>query len=387
MRCIASLQADFYMIQINANTIEARFRNASGINFDLVYAGLQLNTWQHFVFTYDGSLIKLFHNGVEVSSISANGAITNTVETFYVGNGLYQGTEFTFDGKADEIVLFDRAVTPQEINCFYHGSVDTLLSGLKLYYSCNQGNADGNNAGLTLLNGIGGQPAGTLTNFALSGTSSNWVNGMNFIGVANATVCNGDSLSLGGQYFTLPGVYAVTVPGSSGCDSTVMLNLAVFQVDTSVIRINTQLTTTGVADVYQWVDCNNNFAAIPGANQANYNVTVDGNYAVIILDGGCVDTSRCIMMSVEGIHENGVYGGLQLSPVLAKDVLNISGVDLRAQSISVSDATGRKVWEKNILTNSGRYEMETLDLPNGFYFLFVLSEEGLVKSARFVVNR
>ena len=174
-----NVDADFYMIQISASSIEARFRNSSGINFDIVYNGLLLNTWQHFVFTYDGTATKLFHNGVEVSSVSANGSINNSSETLYIGNGLYQGTEFTMDGKADEVVLFDRAVTQQEVNCFYRGSVDTTLSGLKLYYNCNQGIADGNNAGLTTLNGLSGQPAGTLANFALSGTGSNWVSGMN----------------------------------------------------------------------------------------------------------------------------------------------------------------------------------------------------------------
>jgi hypothetical protein len=46
--------ADFYIIQIGANTIEARFRNSIGINFDITYSGLILNAWQHFVFTYDG---------------------------------------------------------------------------------------------------------------------------------------------------------------------------------------------------------------------------------------------------------------------------------------------------------------------------------------------
>ena len=54
--------ADFYLVQLNSTEVEPRFRNSAGTNFDFVYSGLQLNIWQHFVMTYDGSNLMLYHN-------------------------------------------------------------------------------------------------------------------------------------------------------------------------------------------------------------------------------------------------------------------------------------------------------------------------------------
>jgi hypothetical protein len=380
-----NVDADFYIIQINASSVEARFRNSAGVSFDIVFAGLQLNVWQHFVFTFDGTQTKLFHNGIEVGTTIANGSITNVSETFYIGNGLYQGTEFTMDGKADEIVLFDRGVSPQEINCLYKGAVDTTASGLKLYYNCNQGVADGNNAGITNLNGLSTQPAGTLANFALSGTTSNWVSGMNFISSASASFCSGTTYTLGSQTFNAAGTYLVTIAGSGGCDSTVSLTLSMLQVDTTLIRINTQLTTTGLADSYQWVDCNNNFSPINGATQGNYNVTVDGSYAVIITDGNCVDTSRCVNMSVEGLRDMNLLTSIQVYPIPANEVLILESKSSSFDRVCIVDYAGRLVLNKDIVMRE-RVELNIEELNRGFYFLKTYKQGQVTGVAKFNKN-
>jgi hypothetical protein len=377
-----NLDADFYMIQIGPNTVEARFRNSVGTNYDIIFSGLLLNTWQHFVFMYDGSQTKLFHNGIEVGSSIASGSITNASETFYVGNGLYQGTEFTMDGKADEIVLFDRMMTAQEINCLYRGSVDTTASGLKLFYNCNQGVADGNNAGLTNLPGLSTQPAGTLANFALSGTGSNWVSGMNFIGTASGSFCQGDVFEYANVEYGVPGNFLVTIPGSGGCDSTVSLTITENLVDTAVSRNNTLLSTSGTADFYQWVNCASNYTSIVGANQASFNVTVDGSYAVIIIEGTCVDTSRCIAMSVEGLLDRMLPEAIKVYPVPANDVLVVEANAGRLDRIEILDPTGRLVLRKE--ENAGqKISLDVSELPSGFYLVNTY-QKGLLKGvARF----
>jgi hypothetical protein len=60
--------------------------------------------------------------------------------------------------------------------------MNTQLAGneanLAAYYNFNQGVANGTNTGLTTLNGSTTPPYnGTLYNFALTGTTSNWVDG------------------------------------------------------------------------------------------------------------------------------------------------------------------------------------------------------------------
>ena len=44
---------------------------------------------------------------------------------------------------------------------------------------------------------------------------------------------------------------------------------------------------------YQWLDCNNNFEPISGATAQNYTAIDNGNYAVVVNENGCIDTSAC----------------------------------------------------------------------------------------------
>ena len=66
------VNADFYLLQLNSTTVEARFRGNAGV-FTASQPGLVLNTWQHFVLTYDGSTLKVYLNGVLGTSIAASG--------------------------------------------------------------------------------------------------------------------------------------------------------------------------------------------------------------------------------------------------------------------------------------------------------------------------
>jgi hypothetical protein len=57
---------------------------------------------------------------------------------------------------------------------------------------------------------------------------------------------------------------------------------------------------------YQWIDCNNNYNPISGANQNTFSPLVSGNYAVQISLNNCIDTSACTNVQVgsTGFVEN-----------------------------------------------------------------------------------
>jgi hypothetical protein len=109
--------ADFYLLQMqNTNTIEARFRNSSNITYDIIATNaLDFNQWQHLAFTYDGSYIRLYKNGIIIDSTAANGTITQTTQSFNLGMLDYQGSAFHLNGSLDEIRLWDVALSPTEI--------------------------------------------------------------------------------------------------------------------------------------------------------------------------------------------------------------------------------------------------------------------------------
>jgi hypothetical protein len=60
------------------------------------------------------------------------------------------------------------------------------------------------------------------------------------------------------------------------------------------VAVNKNSITSNMSDVtYQWVDCDNNYAILPGATNKTFVATSPGNYAVIISNDWCTDTSGC----------------------------------------------------------------------------------------------
>jgi hypothetical protein len=81
------------------------------------------NVWYHFASTYDGSVIKIFINGELDNSLQASFILDNSSEP------LYFGKEFTlvgdnwyrwFKGEIDDIAIWNRALTQEEINDLYN---------------------------------------------------------------------------------------------------------------------------------------------------------------------------------------------------------------------------------------------------------------------------
>mgnify|MGYP001254991475 CR=1 FL=1 len=172
--------ADFYLLQMqNTNTIEARFRNSSNITYDIIATNaLDFNQWQHLAFTYDGSYIRLYKNGIIIDSTAANGTITQTTQSFNLGMLDYQGSAFHLNGRLDEIRLWDVALSPTEIIGWicspiylFHPNYNNLMG----YWRLNDGqgtiaddqSANGNNG--TLIGGTQWQIATSCFSNAVQG--------------------------------------------------------------------------------------------------------------------------------------------------------------------------------------------------------------------------
>jgi hypothetical protein len=78
------------------------------------------DTWQHVGWTWDGTTARLYLNGQEIES-GTNASCTNlgikdTSESLKAGIGRYQ---YLFNGTIDEIRLYDRALTSNEVKNIY----------------------------------------------------------------------------------------------------------------------------------------------------------------------------------------------------------------------------------------------------------------------------
>ncbi len=76
-------------------------------------AALAVNTWTHLAVTYDGSALRLYVNGVQVSSSPKTGAITTSANALQIGGDSVFGQYFT--GMIDEVRVYNIALTAAQI--------------------------------------------------------------------------------------------------------------------------------------------------------------------------------------------------------------------------------------------------------------------------------
>jgi len=71
------------------------------------------NVWTHLAATFDGSTMRVYVNGTQVASRAQNASLTPTTGTLQIGADSYPD-EF-FEGRIDEVRIYNRALSPAEI--------------------------------------------------------------------------------------------------------------------------------------------------------------------------------------------------------------------------------------------------------------------------------
>lgn len=137
--------------------------------------GVVPGQWQHIAGTWDGSVARIYVDGVEnAQNVTLTGpglpVLTNEV---VIGNNAFSEP---FTGSIDNVRIWNVNRTATEIANFMDCEVTTNTPGLLASYHFNDGLDGGANATNTLLfDNSGNGYHGTLQNFALTGTSSNFV--------------------------------------------------------------------------------------------------------------------------------------------------------------------------------------------------------------------
>jgi hypothetical protein len=139
------------------------------------YTGIAINdgNWHHVAATYDGTTVKIYIDGALVASTTKT---LNTISSeFSIGyRGVGNPSEY-FNGDIDEVRIWNIVRTQSEISANQSAEISSSTSGLISYYKFNQGTANGTNTSVTTLTDELGINTGTLHNFALTGTTSNWI--------------------------------------------------------------------------------------------------------------------------------------------------------------------------------------------------------------------
>lgn len=193
----------------------------------------------------------------------------------------------------------------------------------------------------------------------------------NTYGFYIGNIC-GTYVTPSGNIITAEGTYVDTIPNSMGCDSIITIDLSEGDLETGVTQTDSLLVSDADSSTYtfQWIDCNSNTILVGETSQA-FNAAENGEYAVIVTSGSCIDTSNCY--TIQGIGVNEIDVNVKLYPNPVSDVLNLSlGQVYTTIHVEVVNTLGQVVFIEQI-KNSSEWQMK-LNLPEGIYTLRLATE-------------
>ena len=159
----------------------------------------------------------------------------------------------------------------------------------------------------------------------------------------NQTACN--SYFFNGQTITNSGTYYDTLMNANGCDSLITLNLTINQTDTSLLQTGALLTANATGATYQWLTCNP-FQEIIGETNQNFIAAANGDYAVIVTQNGCTDTSACYTVNNVGINNFDLSNNIKIFPNPVSQNLQIeSATAFQNANIKILNITGLVIAE------------------------------------------
>ncbi|HDP76053.1 MAG TPA: T9SS type A sorting domain-containing protein [Bacteroidales bacterium] len=183
------------------------------------------------------------------------------------------------------------------------------------------------------------------------------------------TACDSYTWIDGNTYTASTNTPTFTLTNAAGCDSVVTLNLTINSVTdiTTTIDGNT-ITANNSSATYQWLDCDNDYAIIPGETNQSFTATANGSYAVELTENGCVDTSACVSITTVGIDGNYFDNLFSVYPNPTNGKLYISVNDeLDNVQVTVRNIKGREIYRK--LYKATRQIELNFDYPAGVYIL------------------
>ena len=353
-----------YSIHINQTSIGLW----NGTTWQTISYPFTPGNWYHVAFVSDASVSKthIYINGVYQNYLPYTfGTLTGQPLTIGASSNSGGDGEW-FSGDIDDVRLWNTVRTPQEIA----GKINTPLSGtetgLVAYYTFNTGINAAVNTGLNIaIDGTTNNLHGTLTNFNLTGSVSNYVS-------SNVLI--------------LPVQLSAFTAAKSG--STSILNWTTAQEQNSksfivecsnnggqFLPIGTVAASrnTNAATSYSFVD----FKPVAGTNY----------YRLQLVDAdGKASYSKTIAIKFPQAEV------VNISPNPASSTLNysVSSLQTTKATVSIISAAGQKVWVSTTTVQAGsnKLSVDVSRLPAGNYTLQVLNTPaGIASSQQFSIAR
>ncbi|MCG8575764.1 MAG: T9SS type A sorting domain-containing protein [Flavobacteriales bacterium] len=172
----------------------------------------------------------------------------------------------------------------------------------------------------------------------------------------------------------------------TGCDSaSVETSIIVSQIDESVTQTANVLTSNAVGLSYQWINCDNAFAPIDEETNQSFTATSNGNYAVVLSNGACSDTSDCFHVTNIGF-ETEELPLFEIYPNPSNGMVWIDNKSTKKEfELRVLNALGQGVIDRKSFS-AHTTSVDLNSLQDGVYWI-VIDTEGRSTSQKLILKR
>lgn len=184
------------------------------------------------------------------------------------------------------------------------------------------------------------------------------------------TICTNQTYIFNGINRTSSGIYLDTLINSKGGDSFLTLNLIVNPLPNKQTTRVSQTTISAIQTgaLYQWYKCLPNSLVIGATNQS-YTDSKGGYFKVVIILGKCVDSSDCVSLLVDAIHESELEPKFQIYPNPVSDKLNIEFTMIgHSKAVEIYNNLGQNVFSEKF-SNLNCVELDVKKFSAGIYYI------------------
>ena len=186
------------------------------------------------------------------------------------------------------------------------------------------------------------------------------------------------------KVYTTSGTYSDTSYNACSAFQIDLLNLTIITIDTLVTKQSTALHANQNNATYQWLYCDTAYKIIPGATSQNFSPVVNGNYAVIITQGSCVDTSSCHSFLNVGMSINSINEKILIYPNPAQQYINIQFNKQATHKIRIRNIYGLLLYE---VENSDLIlHINTQSYISGVYVIEITDNKGVQFRKKIIIH-
>ena len=192
------------------------------------------------------------------------------------------------------------------------------------------------------------------------------------------TACNSYTWIDGNTYTASNNTATHTLTNAAGCDSVVTLNLTIESIDDSVVLSALTIYALPGYDSYQWYECTSNgYMMMSNETNDSISITANGDYAVVINNNNCSDTSDCVTVNNIGLREE-TQATFRIYPNPTQGKVKVERDNFSSPTgtyqLQLVDSRGKVTQISNVDFQDGFITINLENYPAGVYQITLINQ-------------